>query len=101
MSCGPFPHSPFPSTLVLSRPWWWRIADSLSRALAVLHQAVVHGWHELEQRRRARQVRTAVAHMSEHMLKDIGADRLLLERAAQRRHSELRRAIELQRGGGY
>ena len=96
MSC-----TTFPPALTVSRPWSQRAWDSTRQLAGLIVHSATAAWQAAVQRRRARHIRAGLAHLSEHMLKDIGADGLLIERAVAQRRNEVLRTIELQRGGCF
>jgi hypothetical protein len=83
----------FPASIATPRPASQPLHE---RLFAALSQA----WHEHAARRRAWQHRDAVAHLQEHLLKDIGADDQFLAYASARRLREDLRLIEMQHGAG-
>ena len=94
------PATTFPTSSVTLRPPLQRAFDGLRLAVRATVSAIALAWHARAARRHAWQRREALAHLHEHLLKDIGADDEMLAGASARRTREDLRSIEMRHGIG-
>ena len=84
-------------TLLLSRPLAGRYMEGLAEALRAAFRAVRNARNDYQARRDEARALRSIAHLNEHVLRDIGAPNTLIARAAARRQARDLHADEIER----
>ena len=87
--------------LVLSRSLASRFIEGLAEAWRAAFRALRNSWRDYQGRRDQARAFDAVAHLNEHVLKDIGAPNSLIARAAARRQAGDLHSDEIERSLGF